>query len=1037
MSSQKFAKVKSTFKNISNAIQNTQVIPKEAIRKLTARNLNDLIRNYLNAKANGTEEQYMANTISSLQEEARTYSNEENVNTVQQMIFVNMLGYDTTWGDFTVLEVMTIEDYSAKRIAYTAAAQMWNSNSDVVLMATNRIQRDLTSVNTLLTSCVLTSLPPYLTSSLASGIAHDVISLMTSAKPYIRQKAIMTFYHICLRYPDALKPGFVTLRAKLDDDDPSVVFAALTVISELCQHNPSNFVPLIPTLHKMLLNSTSNWVTLRLITILKMLCQAEPRLPKKLITPFTNILDTTSSITLLFECVRSIIEIPITNTVLLTYASQRMQAFLEHQDVNLRFLCLTLFIKLMQIQPKLVSQHKELITQCLDSEDEEIRLMALDLLAALANSKTIDGIVAKMFMHFKESKNQHFKNQIVTRIIEICSKADYALISDFDWYINVLMDFIDEGGLPNYDLVADQFLDLALRVPVTRPLLVQELSKLFADTRYKNESKLLLAASHIVGDYSENSEYFESILHPQVVQMSERVQSSCISTAFKLFLKSQTNEERLRLEEIFNEKLQIFSTSQYAEVQDVASLTSNIIKILKEEESENIEASRQTFNELNKRLTPVDEEEEPEPIPVPEELNQPCELFTQLQNETMEMGQINNDVDSNLIDGIVKTSKTGKKRVKKVAHQKQTNEKVVILKAHSKILPTSKTNQFDPNKSANKSSDTFSNALASVDLTETVAETEARKNQPQQIPFDQSLQQKKKALEASQRSHSGKTVIKRKKTSTANANEDPQESAEKKPTLRRKRVHGKTDGDQQKDQSNPQSSPIVGPVEGSRAQMIGSNSMFNVTVLEFTPEKSSNDQSKLTIELNVHNDTAVAIQSINIELNNSDSTLQLLSDPCTIPEIPGRGDTQYTFELGVSDIVKPHIAKLTFIPSSTGADTLEASIRIFPSFFLLEAAEASLGEAEQNATNESAIDFSSSQIKPKELLQTIVNITRGKIILTDDIHVRKILSKSTEGHPVVAILKADKESTVLTIKCSDESLLQALTKEIKMKTQVQ
>jgi hypothetical protein len=60
--------------------------------------------------------------------------------------------------------------------------------------------------------------------------------------------------------------------------------------------------------------------------------------------------------------VRAIIEIPITNTVLLTFAAQRMQTFLEHQDANLRFLGLLLFIKLMEIQPKLVAQHRELIT---------------------------------------------------------------------------------------------------------------------------------------------------------------------------------------------------------------------------------------------------------------------------------------------------------------------------------------------------------------------------------------------------------------------------------------------------------------------------------------------------------------------------------------------------------------------------------------------------------------------------------------------------------------------------------------------------
>lgn len=130
------------------------------------RTLSDLIRNYLNAKLNGTEPQYINEIISKLQEEARTFTNEENINTVQQLIFINLIGYDTTWADFTVFEVMSLEDYSAKRVAYTTAAQMWNSNSDVVFMATNRIQRDLTSVNTLLTSYVLTSLPPYLTSSL-------------------------------------------------------------------------------------------------------------------------------------------------------------------------------------------------------------------------------------------------------------------------------------------------------------------------------------------------------------------------------------------------------------------------------------------------------------------------------------------------------------------------------------------------------------------------------------------------------------------------------------------------------------------------------------------------------------------------------------------------------------------------------------------------------------------------------------------------------------------------------------------------------
>ena len=266
-----------------------------------------------------------------MQKECANASIDEKSDIVQQVIFLNLIGYDVSWADFTVLEVMSSESYSAKRIAYTAASQMWNTQSDVVIMATHRIHRDLTSVVPLIANAVLTSLPPYLSLPLAQHIAHDVIALMSGARPQLRQKAIMTFYHICLKYPDALRPGFTALRNRLDDTDLFVVFSALTVMSELCAHNPQNFVGMIPKFHKMLETAPTNWITVRLITILRMLCSVEPRLPKKLVPPFTTILETTNSITVLFECVRTIIDIPITNPILLTYATQRMQAFLEHK----------------------------------------------------------------------------------------------------------------------------------------------------------------------------------------------------------------------------------------------------------------------------------------------------------------------------------------------------------------------------------------------------------------------------------------------------------------------------------------------------------------------------------------------------------------------------------------------------------------------------------------------------------------------------------------------------------------------------------
>ena len=138
-----------------------------------------------------------------------------------------------------ILEVMSSTNYSLKRVCYTAAGFLWGLNSEVILMATNRIHKDLTTVQPLLTSAVLGGISQWLTAPLAQHIASDLISLISSARPDVRQKAICVFYQISLRYPDALKAGFHALKLRLDDADTSVLFATLNVMKILYQNSKS------------------------------------------------------------------------------------------------------------------------------------------------------------------------------------------------------------------------------------------------------------------------------------------------------------------------------------------------------------------------------------------------------------------------------------------------------------------------------------------------------------------------------------------------------------------------------------------------------------------------------------------------------------------------------------------------------------------------------------------------------------------------------------------------------------------------------
>jgi formyltetrahydrofolate synthetase len=69
------------------------------------------------------------------------------------------------------------------------------------------------------------------------------------------------------------------------------------------------------------------------------------------------------------------------------------------------------------------------------------------------------------------------------------------------------MDFVTEGGFNCFDVLNEQFLDMALRVPDTRPRLVVEMATLFENVAYKDATLLLLRASHIIAECSTDSNH--------------------------------------------------------------------------------------------------------------------------------------------------------------------------------------------------------------------------------------------------------------------------------------------------------------------------------------------------------------------------------------------------------------------------------------------------------------------------------------------------------------------------------------------------
>merc|ERR1712029_987144 len=102
---------------------------------------------------------------------------------------------------------MSSTKFTEKRIGYLAASQSFQ-DTEVLMLATNMIRKDLSSTSLYEAGLTLSSLSCFLSPDLARDLSNDIMSLLTSTKPYLRKKGVLLLYKVFLRYPEALRPAF-------------------------------------------------------------------------------------------------------------------------------------------------------------------------------------------------------------------------------------------------------------------------------------------------------------------------------------------------------------------------------------------------------------------------------------------------------------------------------------------------------------------------------------------------------------------------------------------------------------------------------------------------------------------------------------------------------------------------------------------------------------------------------------------------------------------------------------------------------------
>ncbi|KAG6888235.1 hypothetical protein C0992_009227 [Termitomyces sp. T32_za158] len=539
------------------------------------RTLQDLIRGL---RANKKDEaKFISKAVDEIRNEIKSDDMELKAGAVLKLTYLDMLGYDMGWASFHVVEVMSAPRVHLKSVGYLAAAQSFDQETDVLMLTTNLLKKDLGSTPADV-AVTLNGLAHFVTPDLARDLSPELIAMLNHSRPNIRKRAILALYKVLMKYPETAVHARTRLEERLEDPDPSVVAATVNVLCELARNSPRDYLSLAPQFFHLLTTSSNNWMLIKIIKLFGALSPYEPRLVKKLQPPITELISNSQAISLLYECVHTCIiggmlQGPNGDSLAQLCAS-KLAAFIQDTDQNLKYIALLAMTKIAPSHPHLVAEYQDTILASVNDQDISIRMRALDLVSAMADRDNLQSIIQQLLSHLvpensssilpsaAQSLVQHTGNiprpllspiqspayrlVLCQRILAMGAQSTYENVTNFEWYISVLVDLAHVANVNVGAEIRDQLVDVVGRVKAVRRYAVKLMYQLISDnTMLRNAheegtcSEVLWAAAWVCGEYcdelTEPQKLLPYLLQPEISSLAPEIITVYIQAATKVF----------------------------------------------------------------------------------------------------------------------------------------------------------------------------------------------------------------------------------------------------------------------------------------------------------------------------------------------------------------------------------------------------------------------------------------------------------------------------------------------------------------------
>mmetsp|Transcript_96578 Transcript_96578/g.288294 ORF Transcript_96578/g.288294 Transcript_96578/m.288294 type:complete len:1059 (+) Transcript_96578:137-3313(+) len=605
----------------------------------------------------GKETEYISQCLQEIQKEVTSKNMATKSMAILKLAYLTMFGYDMGWSTFAIVEVMSHNRFSTKRPGYLASAMSFNDSTDVGLLTINLFKKDFGGRSQYETGVAISCLSSICTPEICRDILGDLIAMCSSSRAYLRKKTALCFYRVFLKDPPALKTFFPKLKERLGDEDQGVLTASVNTFLELARKNAKNYLSLVPQLYHILVNTTNNWCSIKLMKLFQLLCPWEPRLPAKLVEPLTNLLHTTKAQSVEMEAIRCVLRVMPEGSAVAALALEKNQALLNSADRNLRFLALEMFKEVLdkpQFKDRIdMAELNAKVLTCIEESDTTARKLALQLLDRILSPATF----AETVNHLLEfSKKTCSADEFFGTILRMGARDHYALVEEFEWYLVVLAEIARSPDSVHAAKAAAQFSDLAARVVQVRPCAVTLALGLLDRSSGATDGSgagagavgaggvggtgsaskeavldiampMVGACAWVIGEYHGDFESpaeasflraARALLSKTIQTLEPSVQTQCVWAAAKLYLGSPSLGSPAlvsELHELLASRLPAFVRSTHVDVSERATIAMHLSAFFTGD-ARRVSSGRPLFEDP---LLPVSPEAQGS-LPVPEEL---------------------------------------------------------------------------------------------------------------------------------------------------------------------------------------------------------------------------------------------------------------------------------------------------------------------------------------------------------------------------------------------------------------------------------